>query len=494
MKRSYLCPFAVFPLGLVSVIALLGCEPSSSPSSGAPAGPGVFATSPVGDAVPGSSATSPAPDAGAPLPASERAWGPAVEISGRAPTALRGSPQVGIDASGNAVAVWLEALGDLSRNAVWASRRDAGGAWSTPATIDKPIGSASAPQLAMTAGGTALVAFAQSASNQGGAQLLVTNRFTGTWGIPTTASSPAQTPDKPSVALGADGAATLVFTAADSSFPRAWATQASATGSWDAPMVMDASAQPGWAPSVTMTTNGDAVMTWTETAGAFSETSLWASRNHGGTWGAPALLSADTGAVLGSILVGADASGDAIAIWSQRVAGPYTLRSARMSAGTGAWSAPVTVNDGTREVTAPQLSVDADGDAVAVWFETNHGIAASRFDSSTVAWGSPVVLQAKSTGLVFFPVPKVGMDAAGNAVATWVQPVGSPPQPHLFAAHASAAGGVWTAPVDLQSEPSATPYAGEMQLSVNAKGEAVVAWREEADASSAPGIWARVYR
>jgi hypothetical protein len=476
---------------LPCIAALVGCEPSSAPPSGAPL---TTATPPGFDASAGAPVIPTLPEAGAPAPTTDKAWGPAVEISNGAYIELRGSPQVGIDAAGNATAVWLEALADHTRNAVWASHFSAAGAWSAPATIDNAVGSSSAPQLAITPSGTALVAFAQSESNQGGGQLLVTNRFTGAWGTPTTASMPGQAPTKPFVALGDDGAAAVVFTASDGVFPRAWAACSSVTGAWDAPMLMKSTAQPGWAPSVTVSTNGDVVMTWTETEGAFSDTSIWASRNQGGVWSAPSRISSDVGAVLGSILVGADASGDVLAVWSQRIAGLYTLRSARMTASSGAWSAPVTVNDGTREAIAPHLGVDAAGDAAAVWFETNHGVVASRFTSATSTWGRPVVIQARAAGVVWAPVPDVGIDAKGNAVATWVQAVGSPPRPHLFAAHSAPSDGAWTAPIDLIADPSATPFADEAQLSVNANGDAVVVWHQDAGTAAAPGIWARLYR
>jgi hypothetical protein len=154
----------------------------------------------------------------------------------------------------------------------------------------------------------------------------------------------------------------------------------------------------------------------------------------------------------------------------------------------------VTVNDGKREVTAPHLGVDADGDAVAVWFETDYGVVANRFLAGAATWGSPVVLQAHTTGVAAFPEPTVGVDAKGNAVATWVQPVGSPPRPHLFAAHLSSAGGTWTAPIDLLADANATPYAAETQVSVNAKGEAILVWHQQTDMPLATGIWARVYR
>ena len=493
MKATFSGAFGLFPCGLVAALALAGCEASSAPASWTM--PVTTAPPPAPGVAGGPAATSTAaPDGGAPVPGSGRTWGPAVEISNPAIRDLQSSPQVGLDDAGNAVAVWRELLADHTRNAVWASRYSSGAAWSPPITIDNAVGNASDPHLAMTPSGTALVAFGQSETNQGGAQLLVASRFTGTWGTPVTVSTADHAPEQPFVAVGPDGAAAVVFSASDGMFPRAWAARASAAGAWDVPAVMESAVVPGWEPSVTVTTNGDAVTTWTETVGGVAETSVWARRNHGGVWDAPVLLTPDHGAVLGSVIVSGDATGSVLAVWSQRLAGLLTLRSARMNAGTGTWSAPVTVNDGAREVTAPHVSVDPKGDAVAVWFETDRGVVANRFTSSTSTWGSPALLQARSTGLVFFPVPRVGIDAEGNAVATWVQPVGSPPLPHLFAAHAAATGGAWTAPIDLLADPSAVAYATEMQLSANAKGEAIVVWSQYAGTPAAPGIWARVYR
>jgi hypothetical protein len=146
-------------------------------------------------------------------------------------------------------------------------------------------------------------------------------------------------------------------------------------------------------------------------------------------------------------------------------------------------------------VTAPHLGVDADGDAVAVWFETSYGVVASRFVASTASWSGPVVVQAHTTGVNDFPVPTVGIDARGNAVAAWVQAAGSTPRSHLFAAHLASASGTWSAPVDLIADPDAVAYPADMQVTVNARGEAVVVWLQaQTTMPGVTGIWARVYR
>jgi hypothetical protein len=487
--------------GLVGVVLLsalgtlvVACEPSSSSSSGAPPASTTFPAPTTTAPPPPTPTMMPMPGSTA-TPPDGHAWGPAVEISNTPFSNLRGDPHVGIDAAGNAVAVWLEELADNTRNAIWASHYSGGGAWSPPATIDNAIGSASAPQVAMTPSGTAIAAFVQSDSNQGGQVNLVTNRFTGTWATPATLPNMGSNPDHHVLAVGIDGAATLAFQAPDAMFPRAWSARSSATGTWAPATVMGSNVQPGWWPAVTVAPNGEAVMTWTETTGGPSATSLWASRTAGGVWQAPALLTADVGQVLQAIVVGSDAAGNAVALWSQRLAGLYTVRSAYLNAGTATWSAPVTVNDGKHEALAPALGVDADGDAVAVWSETEYGVVANRFTSSTASWSSPVVVQARSTGGVAGTIPRVGVDAKGNAVAAWVSNVGSPPRPQLFAAHLASAGNMWTAPIDLPlADPNATPYASETQLSINAKGEAMLVWHQQTDATAATGIWGRVYR
>ena len=471
---------------------VMACEPSGASSSGAPPASSTF-PAPTTTAPPPAPTMMPMPGSTT-TPPDGKAWGPAVELSNTAFSNLRGNPHVGVDAAGNAIAVWLEELAGNTRNAIWASHYAAGGTWSAPATIDNAVGNASAPQVAMTPSGKAVVAFVQSESNQGGQVNLVTNRFAGTWGTPATLAFMGQNPDHHALAVGIDGAATVAFQTPDAMFPRAWSARASATGTWGPATVMGSNARPGWWPAVTVVPNGDAVMTWTETTGGLSTTSLWASRNAGGVWQAPVLLTTDSGEVLQSIIVGADSSGDVLALWSQRLAGLYTLRSARMSASTGTWSAAVNVNDGKREATAPALAVDASGDAVAVWFETNYGVVANRFTSSTASWSSPVVVQARSTGVVAGSIPSVGVDAKGNAVAAWVQHIGSLPRPHLFAAHLGSAGNMWTAPIDLLADPDATPYTSETQLSVNEKGEAMLVWHQQTDATGATGIWARAYR
>ena len=261
MKTPFRGPFAFLLPSLAALAALAGCEPSSSLTPSAPLATGTEFAPDAATAPPTMSTT---PDGGTPAPGSGMTWGDAVEISADTSINLRGSPQVGLDAAGNATAVWLEALADHTRNAVWASRYSAGGAWSAPATIDNPVGSASAPRLAMAPSGMALVAFGQS---QGGSQFLVTSRFTGAWGTPSTISSPGQTPAEPFISLGPDGVAAAVFTASDGTFPRAWVARSSAAGPWDAPVAMVSNVQPGWTPSVTVGANGDTVMTWTETLG-----------------------------------------------------------------------------------------------------------------------------------------------------------------------------------------------------------------------------------
>jgi hypothetical protein len=131
------------------------------------------------------------------------------------------SPQVAVDASGNAVAVWTRNDGTSGR--IQAAYRPAGGSFGTPATISDPNGDASSPDVSMDNSGRAVIAWArndnpnpslcclrvQSSIRQPGAG--------GTYSTPQTLSAPGQTVFDVSAAAGpnVDANAAVVWTRSD---------------------------------------------------------------------------------------------------------------------------------------------------------------------------------------------------------------------------------------------------------------------------------------
>lgn len=423
-----------------------------------------------------------------------RSWGTAVRINTGDAFSDPGFAQVGIDAAGNAISVWQEETPGAVRNAVWASRYAAGGAWSLAATIDNLTGDAVRPALAVTPSGVAVAAFPQSRAN---VLDLVTNRFSGAWGMPETIESVDITnADNPQVGLAPDGVATVAFAQSDGTLPRVHANRSNAAGTWVGAQTID-SAGPTSEPQVAVAANGHTLATWIQNTGPFTR-ALWASRNLGSGWSAPAPVAPDNRPTLSPVRVAADASGNVIAVWSQEQAsGRYAVRSARMSAATGTWTTPVTLNAvPTRDAYSPQIGSDGNGNAVVVWHEPNVGVFSNRFDAATATWAGAVA--AQPSGAPAGALPSLAVNGAGNAIAVWLQvsPTNGT-QYEVWGAHYNASGAAWAAPLKLMTDPAAYALLGGDQqptVALNANGEAVVVWYQRTDSPVTVGLWARVYR
>jgi hypothetical protein len=96
-------------------------------------------------------------------------------------------------------------------------------------------------------------------------------------------------------------------------------------------------------------------------------------------------------------------------IWSSRFAG-------------GSWGTPSLIeNVNTGDASSPQVAVDADGNALAVWEQMNNATNFSEIWSNQYAAGSwgTAVLVSVSTADAFYP--KVAMDLHGSGMVAWQQ-------------------------------------------------------------------------
>ncbi len=92
----------------------------------------------------------------------------------------------------------------------------------------------------------------------------------------------------------------------------------------------------------------------------------------------------------------------------------------------------------------------------------------------------------------------MAVDAAGNAVAVWLQrSPANGSQREVWGAHFIAATATWGAPLKLMTDSAAYAQGGSNQkpkVAVNGDGDAVVVWYQRGDAPASHGVWARVYR
>lgn len=430
-----------------------------------------------------------------------KTWGAAVRLNfgDNLSNSQPSDPQVGIDSTGNAICVWRETLSDR-RSAVLASRYAAGGSWDTAATIDALLGTALQPQLAVTPSGTAMAVFSQTTANNGGVNQILANRFSGVWAVPHRLDADVVFGRAygPQVALAPDGAGAVVFTLPDTNH-RVWAARSDSVGVWGA--VITVGNSPSNSPQVAVAANGQAVMTWLEPAlGGRYMSSLWASLSVGVGWSTPVKISADADSV-SSIRMAADANGNVIAVWPQNVGNRPTVYATRLNASKNAWNAPSMLNDGTKPAGEPQVATDGSGTAMVVWSETDNdgiplGVQANRFLATTGTWSGPMAVQP--TTAPRGEAPQVAVDAKGNAIAVWRQHVvGNGSRYEVWGAHFNSVTGAWATPIDLMSEATAYVLRGsehQPKIAANANGEAVVVWFEQTDTPLAAGLWARVFR
>jgi hypothetical protein len=217
-----------------------------------------------------------------------------------------------------------------------------------------------------------------------------------------------------------------------------------------------------------------------------NETAIWgrrvgrsrvvqsATRPPGGVWSAPVALSA---AGAGSALVVAGPEGNVTAVWLlEREEGwRSVVQSSTRSAG-GIWSTPVTVSPPRKAARSPQIALDPQGGATAVWDEEYSGAIESATRSSGGIWSAPVTLSANG---VVSGWSQVAVDSQGNATAVWAgrvsdgRPIGR--QSRRIQTATRPAGGTWTAPVSISM--AGHRLVQDPQIAVSPEGEATAIWQ-----------------
>ena len=299
-------------------------------------------------------------------------WGTAARING--PGSNINDLQVGIDANGNAVAVWSQTPTGSTVTSVWSNRTGSGGAW------------------------------------QGALQVAV-------------AENDRQDLD-PSLAVSANGRAFVVWTRNGSGV---LASQAGPALPWSTPSLLAAGAVSTGvaAPRVAADANGNAMAVWAQGARNASnqvETTLAAKRFASGAWQANAtvLYTPVITPSLGEVRLSANGAGQFAAIWAQA---DTSIRAAQTDA-AGTWRGAAVVRpSGTELFGFPQVGLDSSSNLFATWVQR-----------ATASTGTPELWlnrSAASSGWLQATVHQTTSDASGDqriamndrghAVIVWVQ-------------------------------------------------------------------------
>jgi hypothetical protein len=284
--------------------------------------------------------------------------------------------------------------------------------------------------------------------------------------------------------LDGSGSAVAVWTANGPGFDGR-VTQAATRppgGAWTPPVTLSPPEEDGgWDPAVAVGPDGDAVVVWSSVrhdGGRTRQIVLAVTRDAGGRWSAPIAISDDSEIALSfqpEVVV--DGDGTATAIWSEETGEAAVLRTRTRPRG-GAWGPPVDLTD--RFVGwEPQLAVDPHDNVTAVWNwrnvpEHGSGIIQSKFRPAGGAWSAdPVDLSDDGESAL---EPQLAVDPDGRAVAVWYSYTGDD---SVVRAARRTAQGEWGLPVDLSGD---DPAALLPHVAIDSHGTATAVWESHDDA------------
>jgi hypothetical protein len=239
-----------------------------------------------------------------------------------------GAPKVAIDAAGAVVAVWRRATATSA--AIQHAIRPAGGVFSAPADLSAPNGHANTPQLAMDAAGDAVAVW--QARNGIHDQIQAASRKPGAgFSSLESLSALGRNAQTPEVAVGPGGAAVVAWARETAGAPAGpyeiQAVTRSAGGSFS-PVADLSGGTPGGpsaAPQVAMDAAGDAVVVWRRLDATGLSRVEGAIRPAGGAFSRPTELSAPQSYAIHQAAA-IDGGGDAVAVWTAFVPGSSSSR------------------------------------------------------------------------------------------------------------------------------------------------------------------------
>lgn len=421
-------------------------------------------------------------------------WEAPVDLSAMGKSAF--FPQVGIDSSGEATAVWNCTSG-CGPQSVFRSSRSTAGSWSGP-QLANPGEATYLPQISVAPNG-----FIGTVWWRGGfeAEHIIQTAFRsgGNWSSFTSLTSQEQEELEgyngsyfPHIAVDSKGDQVAIWQECFSPTDDECTTQAPITelngeyvlrasrrlageASWSPPEDLSSKSETAIKAKVAIDEKGNAIVLWEADElpiGAVSPKVIRAAVRRVGDSHWSKLQISPAGNEAGEPEVAFDAAGNATALWHSRVPpiGPLLVESSVLKAGgVASWSTPVPLSQASSTF-EPQLAVNSAGAAVAIWREGANEASQikGRVRTGGVWVGPELELSAANVGA---REPHLGIDSAGDAGALWAYKNGGK---SLIQASLLPAGGTWTAPVDL-SAPGQN--AEEPALAMSALGSAVAIWQ-----------------
>jgi len=351
-------------------------------------------------------------------------WSPNVRVDDDAGTAEQSFPSIAVDPRGNAYAVWQDFRPEWG---IYFSYRPICGSWSASVRVDDGPETAWAkewPSIAVDPAGNAYAVWLDDRT--GDHQVYFSYRPAGgAWGANVKVSDTpgtCSTAGGPDIAVDSHGNAYAVWSGDYYGVPGIYFSYRPAGGTWGSSIRVNDS---GHWPSIAVDPNGNAYLVWSERAPMGVDT-CFSYRPAGGSWGGNVRVNDDAAETRRTAYrpdIAVDANGSAYAVWEDWRNGEPDLYFSYRPAG-GAWDNNVRVNDDATEWANlySSISVSPGGDAYAVWEDRRKGDVQPdiyfSYRPAGGSWGANGRVN-DDTGGAFQGSVSVAVDPSGGAHATW---------------------------------------------------------------------------
>jgi hypothetical protein len=157
-----------------------------------------------------------------------------------------------------------------------------------------------------------------------------------------------------------------------------------------------------------------------------------------------------------------------------------------------AWQGAALIEtDNAGDALEPKVSFDASGNAMAVWLQSDgsrSNVMARRYTASTTQWSTVTLVDTLDTDA---SAPEVAMDASGNAIVVWSQPelVSAASSGDIWVRHYTASSKTWSDAMLLET---ISGLADQVNIATDVSGNAMAVW-VQLDASGVKNIWSRYF-
>lgn len=190
---------------------------------------------------------------------------------------------------------------------------------------------------------------------------------------------------------------------------------------WDRPQPVEVNSTDAFFPRVGFCPDGSAIATWIEQSDGDDHVVVSHFDPTAGRWENERVLGGDAYIAGTSPELVVDSEGNAIVIWEGWGNNDYDILAARFDSSSGTWSESAAIETGAGGANSPQMAVDGEGNAIAVWKQydgTTRSIFANRYNRAAGQWEREQLLETQS-GLA--AAPHVAMNSLGDAMAVWEQ-------------------------------------------------------------------------